>query len=203
WRARFGRAGASRAVSARRIDSAWALFFGLSPHAFLLPGIQVVAHHGLAEYQGAWLFRHQSSLCLSVSSDAVEAVRIAVQAHTMESLFSEPGIRALFGSRVKEIVGPAYQGYVERPQFRSAPHPGVRALSPADEAALHQLADASGTSAWERSGITFDDRHLFGCFVDDRLIAAARYREAWAKTPHIGVVTHPAYRQRRYGRAVV
>jgi predicted GNAT family acetyltransferase len=57
--------------------------------------------------------------------------------------------------------------------------------------------------AWEHSGITFDEAHVFGCFVDDRLVAAARYQSAWEETAHIGVVTHPAYRGHGYGRAVV
>src|SRR5262245_38434612 len=166
------------------------------------PGVQVVAHHQLADYHGVWLFRHHASLCLSVPSDSVQTVQTAVRAHTAESLFSETAIRALLGSRIERIIGPTYQGYVERGQFRSA-SPGVRALSGADQAALQQLADACEIDAWEHSGITFDEPHVFGCFVDDCLVAAARYRPAWEETAHIGVVTHPAYRGHGYGRAVV
>jgi GNAT superfamily N-acetyltransferase len=190
-------------VTIQRIDAAWAAFFGLSPPAFLRPGVQVVAHHQLADYHGVWLFRHHASLCLSVPSDSVQSVQTAVRANTVESLFSEAGVRGLLGSRIERIIGPAYYGYVERAQFRSAPHPGVRALSRADQAALHQLADACEMDAWEHSGITFDEAHVFGCFVDDRLVAAARYQSAWEETAHIGVVTHPAYRGHGYGRAVV
>lgn len=195
--------GARGTLTIHRIDAAWAAFFGLSPPAFLRPGIQVVAHHWLADYQGVWLFRHHASLCLSVPPGVMEAVQTAVPAHTVESLFSEAGIRALFGPRIEKIAGPAYQGYVERPQFRAAPHPGVRVLSRADQAALHQLADACEGDAWDDSGIAFDDPHVFGCCVDHRVVAAARYRPGWAETAHIGVVTHPAYRGRHYGRAVV
>src|SRR5262245_61150983 len=176
------------AVTIQRIDSAWAGFFGLSPPAFLRPGVQVVAHHQLADFHGVWLFRHHASLCLSVPSDAVQSVQTAVRAHTAESLFSEAGVRALWGSRIARIIGPTYQGYVERGQFRSAPHPGAHALSGADQAALQQLADACEIDAWEHSGITFDEPHVFGCFVDDCLVAAARYRPAWEETAHIGVV---------------
>jgi predicted GNAT family acetyltransferase len=83
------------------------------------------------------------------------------------------------------------------------PHLGVRALTPEDEAALRSLADACEVEAWERAGIAFDEPNVLGCFVDARLVAAARYRPAWGQTAHIGVVTHPAYRGRGYGRAVV
>lgn len=198
-----GSPGAVTIPRIQRIDAAWAAFFGLSPAAFMLPGIQVVQHHWLANDHGAWLFRHHDSLCLSVPPGWVEGVQTAVRAHTVESLFSEAGIRAVFGPRIEKIVGPTYQGYVEQRQFRFAPHPGVRVLARADQAALHGLADACVNDAWEHSGIAFDDPHIFGCFVDDRIVAAARYRQAWAETAHIGVVTHPAHRGRGYGRAVV
>lgn len=170
---------------------------------FLQPGVQVVAHHRLADYQVAWLFRHHASLCLSVPPDSVEGVRAAVRECTMEGLHSEAGIRTLLGPRIEHIIGPAYQGYVEPPQFRSVPHPGVRALSRSDAKALQQLADVCEGEAWEHSGIALDEPNVFGCFVDDHLVAAARYRTAWEETAHIGVVTHPAYRGRGYGRAVV
>jgi len=35
------------------------------------------------------------------------------------------------------------------------------------------------------------------------VVAVARYRPAWEEAVSIGVVTHPAYRGRGYGRAVV
>jgi len=187
----------------QRIDVTWAAFFGLSPPAFLLPGIQVVAHHELAGYPGVWLFRHHASLCVSVPPDSVEGVQAAVRAYTVDRLFSEAGVRALLGPRIDRIIGPAYQGYVEGPQFRSAPEPWVRVLSRADQAALRQLADACGVDAWEHAGIALDEPHVFGCFMDDRVVAAARYRPAWEETAHIGVVTHPAYRGQGHGRAVV
>jgi len=187
----------------QRIDATWASFFGLSSSAFLRPGIQVVAHHQLVDYQGVWLFRHHASLCLSVPPDSVKSIQAVVRAYTVASLFSEAGIRALLGPRIERIIGPAYQGYVERPQFQSAPHPGVRFLSRADRLALQQLADACEVDAWEHAGIALDEPHAFGCFADDHVIAVARYRPAWEEAASIGVVTHPAYRGRGYGRAVV
>jgi GNAT superfamily N-acetyltransferase len=190
-------------MSIQRIDATWAAFFGLSPPTFLRPGIQVVAHHQLVDCQGVWLFRHHASLCLSVPPDSVEGVQAAVRVYTVESLFSEAGIRALLGPRVERIIGPAYQGYVERPQSRSAPHLRVRALSRADQAALQRLAYACEVDAWEHAGIAVDEPYVFGCFVDAQVVAAARYRPAWGEAATIGVVTHPAYRGHGYGRAVV
>jgi GNAT superfamily N-acetyltransferase len=181
----------------------WAAFFGLSPVAFLVPGIQVVAHHELADYHGVWLFRHHASLCISVPPDLVESIQAVVSGYTVESLFSEAGVRALLGPRIERIIGPAYQGYIDQPHFRSLAHHGVCALGGPDQPALRQLADACEVEAWEHAGIAVDEPHLFGCFVEGHLAAVARYRPAWAEAAHIGVVTHPAYRGRRYGSAVV
>jgi hypothetical protein len=97
-------------AAVRRIDAAWAAFFGLSPAGFLRPGIQVVSHHELAGYQGVWFFRHHASLCLSVPPELVEEVEAGVRTDTMESLFREGRVRALLGSRIERIIGPAYQG---------------------------------------------------------------------------------------------
>jgi ribosomal protein S18 acetylase RimI-like enzyme len=190
-------------VTDQRIDAAWAAFFGLTTPAFLRPGIQVVAHHQLADYRGLWLFRHHASLCLSAPPDSVDELRAAFRECTAERLFSEAGIRGLLGPRIEQIVGPAYQGYVEHPQFRAAPRPGVRALVPTDQQALEQLARACAGEAWEHSGIAFDEPNVFGFFLEDELVAAARYRREWDEAAHIGVVTHPACRGRGYGRAVV
>ena len=107
-------------MTIQRIDAAWAAFFGLSPPAFLLPGVQVVAHHQLADYRGVWLFRHRASLCISVPPDLVESLQTLVHSYPVERLFGEAGIRALLGPRIEQIIGPAYQGYVEWSHFLSA-----------------------------------------------------------------------------------
>ncbi|HEY7649497.1 MAG TPA: hypothetical protein VID04_10875, partial [Methylomirabilota bacterium] len=82
-------------MTVQRIDAAWAAFFGLTAPAFLLPGIQVVAHQQLADYRGVWLFRHHASLCLSVPPQSVDELGVAVREFTVERLFCEAGIRAL------------------------------------------------------------------------------------------------------------
>ena len=143
-----------------------------------------------------------SSLCISVPPDLVERIQAVVHSYPVESLFGEASIRALLGPRIEQIIGPAYQGYIEWPHFLSTAHPGVRALCPSDQVALRQLADACEVEAWEHAGIAADEPHVFGCFVDGQLAAVARYRPGWGETAHIGVVTHPAYRGCRYGRAV-
>ena len=79
-------------MTTQRIDATWAAFFGLSQPAFLRPGIQVVAHHELADYQG--VFRHHASLCSSVPPGFVEGIRAVVGGYTVESLFGEASIRA-------------------------------------------------------------------------------------------------------------
>lgn len=67
-------------MTVERVDATRAAFFGLSPQAFLKPGIQVVAHRQLGNYRGLWLFRHHGSLCLSAPPESVRDLQAAVRA---------------------------------------------------------------------------------------------------------------------------
>jgi RimJ/RimL family protein N-acetyltransferase len=68
---------------------------------------------------------------------------------------------------------------------------------------LQRLAAACDRTAWEHSGIDPARPPVFGCFAGDRL-AAAGMLERWGdRLLHVGIVTHPDYRGRGYGKAVV
>src|SRR4051812_43725744 len=46
----------------------WADFFGLSIEVLHRPGMQVVPHCGLSDYEGAWLFQYGATCIVSVPS---------------------------------------------------------------------------------------------------------------------------------------
>ncbi len=45
--------------------------------------------------------------------------------YTVETLFAEASIRALLGPRIERTIGPVYQGYIERSNFRPAPRRSI------------------------------------------------------------------------------
>jgi predicted GNAT family acetyltransferase len=51
--------------------------------------------------------------------------------------------------------------------------------------------------------LSVQDKQLFGCFLDDRIVAVAGNIMWDPRTANPGVITHPDYRQKGYGVAVV
>ena len=193
----------------RPVDIFWASFFGLPPADFLAAGVQVVPHHELKGYEGAWLFRRNgvSSCIISVPPRLVEPVRTAVASRNAEDLFCRETATGLFGSQGARVIGPAYQGFVEEENFLPAAG-RARALGSQDAAALRRLADACGQEAWDDAGIAPGQPNTFGCFAgagEEELAAVARFRvtEQEAAAAWIGVVTHPEHRGKGYGRTAV
>jgi len=80
---------------------------------------------------------------------------------------------------------------------------GTRLLAGQDLAELERLAAACGATAWGHSGIDPARPPVFGCFAGE-VLAAAGTLDRWGdRLLHLGIVTHPGYRGRGYGKAVV
>lgn len=56
---------------------------------------------------------------------------------------------------------------------------------------------------WEHSSIESTDDALFGCFQGATLVAAGTCPRRHGATRDVGIITHPAWRGRGFGRAVV
>ena len=76
-------------------------------------------------------------------------------------------------------------------------------LAPVWREVLQRFATASDPTEWEHSGIDRADSALFANFLGDELVALAHYSMWGQNAASIGVLTHPAYRNRGYGKVVV
>ena len=190
----------------RPIDEFWSRFFGLVVDEYLRPGGRVAPHCSLEGYWGVWVFHHGETCIISVPPTLVATTEAAAQGLSPKDLRLPEQAVALFGALAERVIGPAYQGHVERTWFRPEVRPGARRLTPDDGEALQRLASACQGEEWEHSGIELDlsrtPHPVFGCFTGGRLAAAAQYR-AEDGAGMIGVVTHPEYRGRGWGRAAV
>jgi GNAT superfamily N-acetyltransferase len=184
----------------KKIDEFWAKFFGLGVEEFLQPQRKVVPHAGLHGYQGAWLFQRDLSVILSVPAEWVEEIRAAIE--RAPDFITDADFIALFGNRVEKVIGPAYQGYLDEANFRPAIS-SARLLSSYDNPALLELRAACDAIEWEHSDIAVDHQPNFGCFEEGRLVAVSNYRMEAPRAAMPGVITHPHYRRRGYGKAVL
>jgi GNAT superfamily N-acetyltransferase len=126
----------------------------------------------------------------------------ALRGRAAAELLDADLLSSILGADVERFVGPAAIAYADAADFVPADERGTRLLGPDDEAALRALAEASGETSWEHSGIEFDRAPVFGCFAAGELAAAASYEVLGGTVAHVGFVTHPAHRGRGLGRAV-
>lgn len=186
-----------------RIDRYWAAFFGLDAREFLKPGARVVPHAGLGDYHGAWIFQRGPTVLISVPPALVATTERRAATLQIEAAPSEDAARALFGEAVERVIGPAFQGTLSPEAFRPSPSPHVRRLTPEDRPAIEQFHAACDPVEWDHSNLTPDRPEAFGYFEGALLVAASHnVLRAPDATDH-GVLTHPAFRGRGCGKAVV
>jgi GNAT superfamily N-acetyltransferase len=112
-------------------------------------------------------------------------------------------LTGVFGPAADRVVGPAWQGHVDADGFAPADPRGARPLLAADRADLAALATACDPREWEAGTVDPDRPPVFGCVAGARLVAAGTLAPWRDRFWHVGIVTHPGYRGRGYGRAVV
>ena len=190
------------AESMKRIDHYWIDQLGISPDALQSRQLLVLP---LAEVSAPFclVFQHGEFTCVRVPRSLYEDLHQAIEFQDPALLLTPAWWQRALAATQHRAIGPAYLGYADAQQFRSAARRPARLLTPADSAALDVFASAVGPVAWEHSGLEVQPQPIAGCWEQDRLVAAAGYRVWRAALAHIGVTTHPDFRGSGYGRLVV
>jgi GNAT superfamily N-acetyltransferase len=193
------------------LERAWAENFGCSVEELHAPGIAEITllanAADFADYHGAYLLRWEAgSAVFTVPATLLPAVAAAIRDRAVAEVFDRAFLAQLFGECVERIIGPAVRHCADSTDFRPVDARGTRLLHPDDDAALRALAAACGPEDWDESGLQASlgvaRPPTFGCFVSDEL-AAAGLLIPKGPLRNIDIATHPAYRRRGYGRAVV
>jgi GNAT superfamily N-acetyltransferase len=191
-------------VSLQAVAAFWAAHLGCSEVQLAQPCTSVVrAGPDLASYRGATVVFRPPACVLAVPADWYEPVAGRIGQRPPAEVFDVTLLRDVFGTAVDRVIGPAWLGYADASDLRPAPTLGTRLLTDQDLPQLELLAAACGPLAWEHSGIDPARPPVFGRFAGDTL-AAAGMLERWGdRLLQVGIVTHPGYRGRGYGKAVV
>jgi GNAT superfamily N-acetyltransferase len=185
------------------VDALWAGELGCAAADLRGPGTVVAAlPEPDADDPFALAFWRPPALVVAVPEGwrALVAERLGAR-EPAGALRAEP-LAATFGGAADEVVGPAYQGWVDAPSFRPAGAEGVRRLGRDDLAGLAGLRRAAGEVSWEHSAIDEDRPPLYGRFDGAALVAAGTLVGWGQPVVHVGILTHPAHRRRGHGRAV-
>ena len=187
----------------QRVEQYWAAFFGMQREDFLRPGITVIPHAKLNGYHGAWSLRHGASLTVSVPSKLLKVMRARCAGLTVGHFQEPETTEAVFADWLSMTVGPAFQGHLVPGEFAPYPLTYVRRIVPEDGTCLQRLKTTVDPVEWEYSALAVDDQTVFGCFLDGLLVSACKNLMRSEDAADHGVVTHPNYRGRGFGKAAV
>jgi GNAT superfamily N-acetyltransferase len=183
---------------AARVDRHWARFFGVDAALLGQPGVHVVPHAQLADYDGVWLFRRGATCVVSAPPERLAELRERLAARSVAELGQRDAVSALFPGAAA-VVGPAFHASVAPDCFVPHPDPEVRALGADDVAREEALRAACPAESWQDGGPATPDAPRWGCFREARLVALAHQRAWPGDACDVGVITHPRWRGRGCG----
>ncbi len=185
-------------------DRFWAEYLGVKPSDWGVPGVSVNAHVGLKGYCGVWFFRRLDRLVVSAPDGWVPRIsRYLANTSRYDNAAEEAPLRELFGGDFVRRIGPAFQGALILERFRPFRSGNVREPTTSDMQAMSAFRTDCGEHAGAASGLDEATLYQAAYFHNGRIAALSGYRP-W--NGHAGdpcVLTHPEYRGRGWGTAVV
>ena len=185
----------------RLVDRVFGEFFGIPPRMLLRPGVSVVPHAALGDWIGAWVFRREETLVISVPARMAGAMRARLRGLDVGRVQEPDGIEALFGSGVEAVVGPSFWGFVEPADFVPFRPDAAGPVRPDERLQVEAFALDVDAGDWEAAGIRSADPHLCVSRAGDRIAAVAGWRSWEQDAGDPGVITHPAHRGKGHGTA--
>lgn len=186
----------------RKVDAYWASYFGCTVEDLNGSSTRVFTHAALGSYDGALAFRHGDACIISVPESSPEIERAKLRAAKPAQAFDAAFLAKVFVINSDKVTGPAWVGVADKTSFKPAKSP-ARILTAADEAAMRELAEGCGETAWKQSKIAVDRQTNFGLFTGGKLVAASGYLNMGGLLAYIGVITHPDHRGKGHAKSVV
>jgi GNAT superfamily N-acetyltransferase len=186
-----------------RDDQFWAEYLGIAPSEWASEGVCVRPHVGLVGYRGLWCFRRRARTVVSAPAGWTEFLASKLEGYEPEALFDEAFLKELIGADFERLIGPAFHGCLEIGRFRPAPSSQVRFVGPNDSAAVGRFRTECGADVWESGGLDEATQHMTVYLDGERITAMAGYRPWNDVAGDPCVLTHPDYRRRGCGTAVV
>jgi GNAT superfamily N-acetyltransferase len=182
----------------RADDIFWADFLGVTPEEWNAPGLSIRKHAGLTDYRGLWSFRRNGRTVVSAPAGWVTPLS-ALVSRLNEPFLDENEWRTILGEDFEVAIGPAFQGCLDPSRFRRAHDGSTRFLDQSDPA-LSAFRSECTQDDWQLDKV---EGPIAACFAGSKVVAGAGYRP-WSPTAGDPcVTTHPDFRGRGFGSAVV
>ncbi|MBV8878611.1 MAG: GNAT family N-acetyltransferase [Planctomycetaceae bacterium] len=185
----------------KKIDAYWAGYFGCKEADLNGKKTQVFTHAALGSFDGALAFRRKDACIVSVPATTPDIERSKLRAEKPADAFNAAFLAKTYVISTDKVTGPAWVGFADQGGFKPVKS-DARILTSKDEAAMRELAEGCGETAWKLSKIAVERQTNFGLFVKSKLVAASGYLNLAGQLAYIGVITHPAHRGKGYARMV-
>ena len=190
-------------MDSSRVDRYWRVTFGSPPEQYEREGVVVVPHpQKLAGRKGAWILSRGAKTAVIVPADMVADVALRSKNLPPAAMLERVAVVNVFGREISRLVGPSYQGFLERDGFRPSPDASVRPLTPDDRATVAKFLNARDEAERSDSGLTSDNPALFGRFEGETLVALGGILPWASYAANLGVIVHPLHRGRGFAKTV-
>jgi len=183
-----------------KVDAYWAAYFGCTVADLNGKDTKVFTHAALGTFDGALVFRRKDACIVSVPATTPDIERSKLRAAKPAEVFNPGFLARTFVISADKVTGPAWVGFADR-GFKPVKS-DARLLTSKDEAAMLDLAEGCGETAWKQSKIAADRQTNFGLFAGGKLVAASGYLNLGGLLAYIGVITHPEHRGKGYAHMV-
>ena len=180
-----------------RISTYWMNFFGIGKGELRKSRVIVVPHRHLEDYQGAWIFKRDNWIIISVQPKTVDQITNKTKRVEPKevNVFSRPYLEYLFGKEIERIVGPVYQGYYDDTETVLQVSKEVREINfKEDQELITRLSKSGDEEGWLNSSINKNNKGMYGYFHKDKIESIGCYNIVRGDVAFIGVYTNPNFR---------
>ena len=191
-------------MSTHRVDAFWAYDFFNCAMSDFRGGRDIVRPHSfLSGYHGVFIMKAFGKFIVSAPEDKVEIFdRIANRGN---DLFDPALLQRRLKDSFAAYIGPSWLGYPRHGHAYEGPE-HVYVLPKVDKRrslVFERLKISCDETEWSHSGIDEASEHIAVQFLGDEIVSAASYEKWGDKLAHIGVITHPQFRNRGYAKNVL
>jgi GNAT superfamily N-acetyltransferase len=186
------------------LDEHWTAILHVAPSVWRDAEVVVASHPEPSHNDHVYLIRREDSCIIVVPESLIGVATTACASWPSAAIFDRAFVRSLFGNAVSSIHGPLWLGYATAQTLRPVDGRGTRVLESAEDAgALAALRAQVTEDDWVDAGFAVPGRRDYGCFDDGQLVCAGTLTPFRGVHANIGVLTHPAHRNRGFGTAMV
>ena len=178
-------------------------FFSCGSDAFE-NGLDIVCLYlYLAGYNGVFIMKINGKYIISVPEDQISSFKQII--NLGYDLFDERLLCEYLNGKFERYIGPSWIGYFDGKNKHKYAGMAV-ILKKTDKRralVLDDLRKRCTDTEWAHSGICEESEYIAALFAHDEAVSAASY-ELWGdKIAHIGIITHPSFRNKGYAKDVL